>query len=156
MTNPTTKSPTDGPERLFKRGLEALAVGKASEASNMFDRAISAERNQSAVTRQLRYVSYYAFSKCKAYGPTAEAIRLCEEAADGDIDPTLLLNVVRVYLLAGFKTKALATLEKGVRLYPNSRRFFDLRERIDRRAKPTIRYLGRDHPVNRFLARVVR
>jgi tetratricopeptide (TPR) repeat protein len=155
MSHPTTKSPTDGPEGLFKRGLEALAVGKAAEASNLFHRAILVERNQGTITRQLRYASYFAFSKSKAYGPTAETIRLCEEAADGDIDPTLLLNLVRVYLLAGLKTKALATLEKGLRQYPNNRRFFDLRERIDRRAKPTIRYLGRDHPVNRVLARVL-
>jgi len=156
MSNPTTKSPTDGPERLFKRGLEALAVGKAAEASNLFHRAISVERSQGTVTRQLRYVSYYGLSKSKAYGPTAETIDLCKTAAEGDIDPTLLLNLVRVYLLAGLKTKALATLEKGLRLYPNNRRFLDLRERIDRRAKPIIRYLGRDHPANRFLARVLR
>jgi tetratricopeptide (TPR) repeat protein len=156
MSDPTKKSPVDGPERLFRRGLDALAVGKTVEACNLFGRALSVERSQGTVKRQLRYVSYYAFSKSKAYGPTEETIALCEEAVDGDIDPALLLNLIRVYLMAGLTTKALATLEKGRRLYPDNRRFPALLARIDRRARPTIRYLGRDHPVNRFLARVLR
>jgi len=117
---------------------------------------MSVERSRGTVARQQRYVSYYAFSKSKIHGPTAETISLCEEAVAGDIDPDLLLNLIKVYLLAGLKTKALASLEKGRRLYPDNRRFPALLARIDRRARPTIRYLGRDHPVNRFLARVLR
>ena len=156
MSDPKKRSPTDGPERLFKRGLEALTVGKAAEASDLFHRAISVERSQGGASRQMRYLSYYAFSKSKAYGPTAETIQLCQEATDGDIDPTLLLNLVRVYLLAGMKIKALKALEGGLRQFPKNRRLLDLRARIDRRAKPTIRKLGRDHPINRFLARLLR
>jgi len=156
MPDLTTKAASHGPERFFRRGVEALAVGKAAEASDLFHRAILVERSRSTVTRQPRYVSYYAFSRSRAYGPTAETIRLCEEAVEGDIDPDLLLNLVRVYLLAGLKTKALAALEGGLRTYPENRRFLDLRARIDRRATPPVRYLGRDHPVNRFLARMRR
>jgi hypothetical protein len=145
-----------GPEGFFRRGLDALAVGKAAEASDLFHRAITTQRSRCTVKGQQRYISYYAFSKSKAFGPTAETIRLCQEAAEGDIDPDLQLNLVRVYLLAGLKTRALATLESSLRLYPGNRRLLDLRARIDRRAKPAIGRLGRDHPINRFLARMRR
>jgi len=156
MSHPATRYADDVPERLFKRGLHSLAVGKAAEASNLFERAVSVERNQGSVVRHPLYASYFALSKATAYGPTPETIRICEEAADMGIDPTLSLNLVRVYLLAGLKTRALATLEKALQQYPRNRRFLELRKRIDRRTKPTIRHLGRDHPINRALARMLR
>jgi tetratricopeptide (TPR) repeat protein len=149
-------SPTEGPEELFKRGLEAMTLGKVAEASSFFHRAMSVERIQGNVKRRPAYRSYYALCQSQVHGPTPETISLCEEAVEADIDPALQLNLVRVYLLAGMKTKALATLEGSLRLYPRNRRFLALRAKIDRRAKPPVPLFGRNHPINRFLARLRR
>jgi tetratricopeptide (TPR) repeat protein len=148
--------PTVAPEALFKQGLEALAVGKSAEACQLFERAMTVERSLGNAKREARYLSYYGFSKAKAHGATHEAVRLCEEAVGTDIDPDLVLNLVRVYLLAGLRTKALATLERARSQHPDNRRLRDLLVRIDRRARPPLGFLDRDHSINRLLVRVLR
>jgi len=143
-------------EWFFERGLEALTVGSVAKASTLFQKALAAERSRGVVGRDMRYLSYYAFAEAKLHGVTSETIRLCEDAAERDIEPQLVLNLVQVYLMAGLKTKALASLETGLRHNPGDRRFLALRTRIDRRRKPTVRYLSRDHAVNRLLGRLLR
>ena len=148
--------PTVAPDVLFKQGLDALAVGKAVEASQLFERALTVARRVGAKSQEARYVSWHAFSKAKAYGATPETVRLCEEAAGDTPDAELLLNLVRIYLLAGLRTRALAALERGLRRDPHNRRLADLLARIDRRAKPPIRFLDRGHSINRLLTRLLR
>ena len=59
--------------------------------------------------------SYLAYCMAKERGQYREAIKLCEAAlAVEPHNPAHYLNLGRVYLLAGHKSKALATFRKGL------------------------------------------
>ena len=100
--------------------LVAMVEGDPAAAACHFQAAILIERQHGVSRPQMRYLSYYGLALAQSRGATPEAIQACETAARRDFfSPDLLLNLGRVYLLAGKTTKALATLERGVTIAPN-------------------------------------
>jgi tetratricopeptide (TPR) repeat protein len=143
------------PEGHFRKGLEALNDGRMREARDHFRAAIAVEKDQGPARPQMRYVSYYGLSLVLTEGPSRMAVGFCEQAASRDsFDPVLQLNLGRVYLVAGMTTRALAAFESGLRLDPSNKRLQAELVRADRRARPTLPRLGRDHPINRSLGRL--
>jgi len=143
------------PEEHFRDGLTALGAGRVSEASDHFRRAVAAEQRMGADRPQMRYVSFYGLSLALTKRATRTAIELCEKAAAHDsFDAVLLLNLGKVYLLSGRTSKALATYERGLLIDPSNKRLHAEMARLDRRAKPALPALGRDHVINRSLGRL--
>jgi tetratricopeptide (TPR) repeat protein len=146
---------TTNPERRFRRGLELLARRRYADASVQFHAAIFVEDRQGALRPQMRYRSYYGLSRALSNRPTLEDVKLCEQAAAADnYDPVLLLNLGKVYLRAGKTTRALLTLERGLRLEPGHAELRALHAEADRRAKPVLPGIGRNHALNRSLGRL--
>ena len=142
-------------ENCFKKGLVALAEGRPAEASAMFEAAMVIERERSVSRPQMRYLSYYGLSLAQTKRPTRQAIKACETAANVDFfSPDLLLNLGKVYLLAGKTTKALATWERGARIAPNYKAIRLELQKADRRSLPPIAALRRSHPLNRLLGKL--
>jgi tetratricopeptide (TPR) repeat protein len=103
----------------------------------------------------MRYRSFYGLSRALSKRPTLEDVKLCEQAAAADhYDPVLLLNLGKVYLRAGKTTRALLTLERGLQLEPEHAELRALYARADRRARPVLPAIGRDHALNRSLGRL--
>ena len=143
------------PEEHFQRGLQALAAGKPVRAVAHFQLAVETERGQAPVRAQMKYLSYYGFSLALAYKPTRESVAMCEEAAQEDsFDPELQANLGKVYLLAGKRSKALASIVRGIKLDPKHKRLKALLAKVDRRHPPLIPSLGRDHFINRTAGRL--
>ncbi len=143
------------PEEHFRRGVAALAGGKPVRAVAHFQEALQEEERQAPVRPQMRYLSYYGLALSVAYKPTHESIDFCERAARTDsFDAELQANLAKVYLLAGKRSKALAALVRGIRLDPAHKRLHALFEKVDRRRKPLIPTLGRNHFVNRTAGRL--
>ncbi len=139
----------------FRKGLAALAGGDPAGAAEHFKQAIAIERQRSASRPQMRYVSFYGLASAMAYGVSVDAIRACERAARIDFyNPDLLLNLGKVYLMAGKSTRALIAFERGLRLSPSHGPLREALARIDRRARPVLPCIRRNHPVNRWLGRV--
>jgi hypothetical protein len=144
-------------ENSFRRGLVALADGDPGGAASYFKSAIAIERQQTVTRPEMRYLSYYGLSLALAHGATPEAIRACEVAVrDGFYDPHLLLNLSLVYVMAGKTTKALATLEYGLKRTPYHHGLRSERAKNDRREPPPLSIVSRDHVVNIWLGRVRR
>ena len=142
-------------ENCFKKGLVALAEGRPAEAAAMFEAAMVIERERSVSRPQMRYLSYYGLSLAQAKRANREAIKACETAARVDFfSPDLLLNLGKVYLLAGKTTKALETLDRGCKIAPNYKALRMEMEKADRRSAPPLRFLSRSHPVNRWLGKL--
>jgi hypothetical protein len=59
-----------------------------------------------------------------------------------------------VLALAGQTTRALATLERGLRLAPRHKALKTELRRHCRRTPPPVPFLTRDHPVNRALGKL--
>jgi tetratricopeptide (TPR) repeat protein len=103
----------------------------------------------------MRYLSYYGLAMAQSRGATPEAVQACEAAARRDFySPELLLNLGRVYLLAGKTTKALATFERGIAIAPNHKAMRAELDKVDRRQIRPIGLVPRDHPINKLLGKL--
>ncbi|HET6374124.1 MAG TPA: hypothetical protein VFG76_12515 [Candidatus Polarisedimenticolia bacterium] len=135
--------------------MAALKDGRPVEAAALFESAMRIEKLKGNARRQMRYLSYFGLSTALADRPTPEAIQACEVAARQDFfNPELLLNLGRVYMMAGKTTRALATLERGAVLAPKNKAIRRELKRVDRRSRPPIPWMSRNHPLNQFLGRV--
>jgi tetratricopeptide (TPR) repeat protein len=142
-------------ENEFRRGLVALVDGYPGIASDHFQAAIVIERQRGAARPQMRYLSYYGLSLARSRGATPQAIQACEVASRRDFfNPDLLLNLGRVYLLAGKTTKALATFERGLQLAPDHRGLITEHAKVDRREAPPFSIIRRGHPLNKLFGRL--
>ncbi len=142
-------------ENCFRRGLAALVANRPREASELFGAAVRLERDNRVHRPRMRYLSYLGLSLAQADGATPEALRACEVAARADaFDAELLLNLGRVYVIAGKTTRALAALERGRKLAPRYEPIRRALRRIDRRRRPCVPFLDRSHPVNVALGRM--
>ncbi len=142
-------------ENHFRKGLVALVDQHPQEAAEHFHAAIQIEKQRSAKSPQMRYLSYYGLSLALVHGATPQAIQACETAVRRDFfNPDLYLNLGRVYQLAGKTTRALATFERGLALSPKHRALQDELSRLDRRGLPPLSMLSRKHPLNHWLGRL--
>lgn len=144
-------------ENHFRKGLVALVDQRWEEASGHFHAAIQIEKQRCVKSPQMRYLSYYGLSLAQAHGATPQAIHACEAAVRRDFyNPDLYLNLGRVYLLAGKTTRALAVFEQGLALAPRHRAMRDELSKVDRRGRPPLPMLHRNHPLNYWLGRIRR
>ena len=142
-------------ENSFREGLVALVEGRPADASRCFESAMQTERNHSTARPQMRYLSYYGLSFAMAHGPTREAIRACETAASNEFyNPDMLLNLGKVYMMAGKTTRAMEAFERGIRLSPRHKGLKAAQGRSERRKRRSVGWLRRDHPVNYWLGRM--
>ena len=142
-------------ENYCRRGLLALAEGTAGEAATHFESAIRIEREHNVHRAQMRYLSYWGLSLAQAHRATPESVQACEMAARNEpYNPDLMLNLGRVYLLTGKLTLALATLERSRRMAPWHKAIAIELAKVDRRSPPPLRFLHRDHPLNRVLGKL--
>lgn len=142
-------------ENSFRKGLVALVEGDPATAATHFQSAILVERQHGVSRPQMRYLSYYGLSMAQSRGGSAEALQACETAARRDFfNPDLLLNLGRVYLLAGKTTKALATFERGALIAPGHKAMRAELDRVDRRQAPPLSIVPRNHPINRLLGKI--
>jgi hypothetical protein len=120
-----------------------------------FHHAIELEAQRKTGRTRYRFLSYYALSHAMACGATRDDVHYCERAvAERSFDSQLWGNLAQVYGLIGRRTRALATIEKGLTQDPGDKDLRLLLSRMDRRAKPPLPRLGRGHPVNRLLSRM--
>lgn len=142
-------------ENHFRKGLVALVDNDPAQAVTHFQSAILIERQRGVARPQMRYLSYYGLALAKAQGANFEAVHACEAAARRDFfNPDLLLNLGKVYILAGKTTRALAAFERGLALAPNHPALNQEVIKYERRKVPPISVLSRRHPVNKWLGRV--
>lgn len=142
-------------ENAFRRGLSELVDGEAVAAAESFQSAILIEVQQGVRRPQMRYLSYYGLARAQAHGATPQAIQACETAARRDFfNPDLLLNLAKVYLLAGKTTKALATFQRGLELAPRHKGLIAEFKKVDRREDPPLSVVKRSHPLNKVLGKL--
>jgi hypothetical protein len=145
-------------ENSFREGLVALMENRAGDASTLFQTAMREERQYGSACRsQMRYLSYFGLSVAMAKGPTRDAVRACETAVHNEFfNPDLLLNLGKVYLLAGKTSKAMTVFTRGLKLAPQHKGLKAAMKRADRRGRPPIPFLHRDNCLNRCLGRMIR
>ena len=139
---------TDGKVRstIFEQSLEALRRGQGEVASRGF-RFLLKEGS-----RDPRHASYCGLTIATVDGKLNDGRVLCEFAVrEAFYDPEMHLNLARVYEHGGRRTQAIKSLREGLKVDPKDFRLRREYARLDRRAKPVVHFLRRDHLVNRFL-----
>ena len=147
--------PLQGAEQFFRKGVARLSEERAAEAARHFLTAIQLEREHGVRRPEMRYLSYFGLSLALARGSVEEAVRACATAvARQPHHPDLHLNLARVHLAAGDPPSALRAAALGLALDPGHRELRSLVRAMERRRRPPLRFLNRDHPVNRALGRL--
>lgn len=146
--------PNPPDENAFEKGLTMLSHGRYEESVAFFESAMRLGTDRQTINRRMRCLSYYGLSVALANRPTPEAIKACEVAARRNFySAELQLNLGKVYMLAGKTTRALAAFERGLQIAPGNRALRNEMAGADRRRRPPIPWIRRNHPVNRVLGK---
>ncbi|HEV2720918.1 MAG TPA: tetratricopeptide repeat protein [Thermoanaerobaculia bacterium] len=77
------------------------------------------------------------------------AIDLCKRALELEFyNGDHYINLMKVYVAAGNRKKALETIEAGLRLHPEDQSLHQARRSLGVRARPAVPFLERGNPIN--------
>jgi len=142
-------------QNLFRNGLMAMVEGRHAEAADLFKSAMTMETWRGTRQQQVRCLSYYGINIALANRPSQEAFDACTRAIRIEPrDPDLYLNLGRLLAMSGRKTKALAMLERGLKLAPQHKALKLEIAKYDRRLPPVLPFLDRSHRLNQLLGRL--
>ena len=129
---------------LLEKGISLLNEDKRLAALSCFEKAY-------ALGKTPKLLSYLSYCIATERGQITEALKLCNDALLQEPDyPAHYLNLGRIYLHAGKKEEALATLRQGLS-YGENPVIKSLLEKIGTRNKPVFSFLPRNSFLNRYL-----
>jgi tetratricopeptide (TPR) repeat protein len=132
----------------FRRGCAELDATHHAEALAHFRAA------QKLDPASARVRSYYGLCLGLAERRFDKALELCRSAAKAEFfNPLLYHNLALVHLAFGFKSEALRYLRRGLMIDPECGAITRELERLGQRKRPTLAFLRRQHPLNRWLGR---
>jgi len=100
-------------------------------------------------TKAATGLSYFGLCLALVQKKYKAAIDLCRRAVDLEFyNGDHYANLVRVYVAAGNRKKALETAEAGLRLLPEHAALIAARRSIGVRARPAVPFLDRANPIN--------
>ena len=106
--------------------------------------------NRTAIT-----LSLLGLALAKSGKDMGRAISLCEEAIEKEKDnASFYLNLSEVFKMINRKDKAVATLQAGIKAVPGDKNLFNTLNHFGIRTPPTISFLDRSHPINKFAGKV--
>jgi Flp pilus assembly protein TadD len=143
-------------EDSFRKGVEVLQVcGRNKEAMALFEASLLLDSRAQKTSGQPRYRSYYGLCLSTTKGKMKEALKLCRKACEDEFyNWEVWFNLGRVEREAGNCVKAHKALVRALRLQPRNQEIRKELEELGMRRPPMISFLGRDHPLNRFLGRL--
>jgi tetratricopeptide (TPR) repeat protein len=134
----------------FRHGVALLKNGHPQLAMERLRRAFECERQNPL------YISYLGLSIARAERKWDQASELCEIAIQlGREEVQFYLNLAEVYAAAGRRAKALDTLNAALELFGEDERLRRARRGVERRRSPVLRFLRRDHFLNRKLGKLL-
>ena len=142
-------------EESYKKGLQALTVGRRREAMALFDAAIELARRYGAQRPQPRYLSFYGLCLALETNNVHEALKFCREAAllEG-FNPDIRCNLGRVLMRAGRRKEAYRNFARGLRLESGHRGIQRALKMMGIRRRPALPFLSRRNPLNVLLGRL--
>lgn len=136
--------PQEDAEKLSSRALAAFAAGEYQAALALFERSLKFEDNP-------LLHSYLGLCIAKERGQVRKGRELCLAALELEPqNPAHYLNLALVYQVAGDKMLTLETLRKGMGVGGSSE-IQALLGRLGNRKPPPLRFLHRDHFLNKWL-----
>lgn len=96
-----------------------------------------------------RGLSYFGLCVALVQKKYKDAIDLCKRALELEFyNADHYVNLMKVYVAAGNRKKALETIEAGLKLHPEEDALLNARRTLGVRARPPVPFLGRSNPIN--------
>jgi hypothetical protein len=134
--------------RVFHRALESYHQGELQASVDDF-RLLLQEGSKDP-----RHISYCGLLVATAEGKVVDGRVLCELALrEASTNPEMYINLARVYAWNGQNTRAADVLRKGLQVVPHDPGLQREIKRVSPRSQPTVFFLNRDNPVNKYLGR---
>lgn len=134
--------------QVFQRALNAYYEGELEASAEALRRLL---KDGSA---EPRHISYCGLLVATAEGRVKDGRVLCELAVkEASTDPQMYLNLAKIHSWNGQPHRAIEVLRKGLRLIPDDPGLRREIQRMSPRSRPSVFFLRRDHPVNRYLGR---
>jgi tetratricopeptide (TPR) repeat protein len=96
-----------------------------------------------------RGLSYFALCVALVQKKYKAAIDLCKRALELEFyNSEHYINLMKVYVAAGNRKKALETIESGLKLHPEDETLLQARRSLGVRSRPAVPFLGRSNPIN--------
>jgi tetratricopeptide (TPR) repeat protein len=132
----------------FKKGMEAVDRGDTKVGLACLEGLFAAGHDP-------LLASYYAVCLAKERGELQKALLLCGEAMEDDRGNSLhYLNLGRVLVAAERKREAIKAFRDGL-LYGKNKLIRKELDMLGWRKPPVISGLGREHPVNKYLGKIL-
>lgn len=132
-----------------------MTRGDFLEAQAFFEASVDISRKSVGSMIQPRYLSYYGLCLAQLHGRDQEAQEICREAADAEpYNPELWSNLARVALTRGDRSLAYRAVVRGLQTGSSTRDLTGLQKKLGMRRPPVIRFLPRDHPLNRLAGQI--
>lgn len=129
---------------LAEKAVRLAETGCYSEALRIFDKNVLS-------TLSPRAQSFYALSMATAAEDYDRAVNMCITAAAKEFyNPEIYLNLGKILVLSGKKTRALKAFKKGLRFDEANVSIKEEIKRLGHRRTPAISFLSRGNVVNRF------
>lgn len=94
-------------------------------------------------------LSYFGVCLAMVHRKFKEAVELCKRAIDLEFyNGDHYANLARVYIAGNNRKKAYETLESGLKVAAENGSLRALRKEMGVRARPTVPFLDRSHPIN--------
>jgi len=105
-------------------------------------------------SKSAKGLSYFGLCIALVQKKYKTAIDLCKRALELEFyNGDHYVNLMKVYVAAGNRKKALETVESGLKLHPEDEALLDARRSLGVRARPAVPFLGRTNPINVSLGR---
>jgi tetratricopeptide (TPR) repeat protein len=99
--------------------------------------------------------SWLGYGVARFQGKHREGLQLCEHAIKLQYyEADNHWNLARVHVLASNRKQAVVALERALKLDPEHSGLNELKQEIGLRRPPVLKWLDRDHPLNKFLGRL--
>lgn len=137
----------------LEKAIAAYRIGNAREALAMSEAAWRMVSEIPGAPPDAAMVgSWYGLMLGVVDGRLGEGLVLCREAAKKMFwEPRAHENLARLEIAAGLRRQAIETLARGLSLVPDDREMKSLRASLGVRRRPTVGFLERNHPINRWV-----
>jgi tetratricopeptide (TPR) repeat protein len=146
MNTPDLLVPGETAEAYFALARELMLAGKSLDAIRCAERAFDLDPDCP------EHASLFALLIARERGQLKRGLELAHRAVEkGGPEPELCNNLAAIYLKAERRSDALRWVETGLERAPNHPGLIAQRNKLGLRRPPVLRFLPRQHPVNKYL-----
>lgn len=139
-------------EELFKAGIKLLGEKKHGDALIAIKMAIKKGGYENEVEVPPLYLSYLGLVTALAEKRYRNGATICEKAIKREFyNPVFYLNLGKVYVAGGYKTKAIDAFYNGLKIDGQHDEIIAEIKKMGFRRKPVIPFLTRTHVLNKYL-----